>query len=92
MALILDGYIRIPYEELEIIKDKLNEYIEHTLNDHGCLEFDVTQDDSDECIFHVFENFTDNDILNLHQANTKISDWGAINKYVERLYSKLREE
>ncbi|MFL2825347.1 MAG: putative quinol monooxygenase [Alphaproteobacteria bacterium] len=84
MAVILEGYIRVPYEELETIKNKLNEHIEHTLNEDGCLEFDVTQDDSDECIFHVFEKFLDNDAFNLHQARTKISDWGAVSKNVER--------
>ena len=92
MAVILEGYIRVPYEELETIKNKLNEHIEHTLNEDGCLEFDVTQDDSDECIFHVFEKFLDNDAFNLHQARTKISDWGAVSKNVERFYSKRCEE
>ena len=75
MAVILEGYIRVPYEELETIKNKLNEHIEHTLNEDGCLEFDVTQDDSDECIFHVFEKFLDNDAFNIHQARNKISFW-----------------
>jgi len=92
MAVILEGYIRVPYEELETIKNKLNEHIEHTLNEDGCLEFDVTQDDSDECIFHVFEKFLDNDAFNLHQARTKISDWGAVSKNVGRFYSKRCEE
>ena len=74
MAVILEGYIRVPNEELETIKNKLNEHIEDTLNEDDCLEFDVTQDDSDECIFHVFEKFLDKDAFNLHQARTKISD------------------
>lgn len=92
MAVILEGYFRVPYEELETIKNKLNEHIENTLNEDGCLDFDVTQDDSDECIFHVFEKFLDNDAFNLHQARTKISDWGAVSKNVERFYSKRCEE
>ena len=92
MAVILEGHIRVPYEELETIKNKLNEHIENTLNEDGCLEFDVTQDDNDECIFHVFEKFLDNDAFNLHQARTKISDWGYVSKNIERFYSKRCEE
>ena len=42
MAMILEGYIRVPHEELEAIKNQLNEHIENTLNEDGCLEFDVT--------------------------------------------------
>jgi len=57
MAVILEGYIRVPYEELETIKNKLNEHIEHTLNEDGCLEFDVTQDDSDECFLMFSKSF-----------------------------------
>ena len=92
MAVILEGYIRVPYKELETIKNKLNEHIEHTLDEDGCLEFDVTQDDSDECIFHVFEKFLDNDAFNFHQARTKVSDWGVVSKNVKRFYNKRHEE
>ena len=66
MAVILEGYIKVPHEELETIKSKLNEHIQNTLNEDGCLEFDVTQDDGDECIFHVFEKFLDDDAFNRH--------------------------
>lgn len=92
MAVILEGYIKVPHEELETIKSKLNEHIQNTLNEDGCLEFDVTQDDGDECIFHVFEKFLDDDAFNFHQARTKVSDWGAASKNVERFYNKRREE
>ena len=92
MAVILEGHIRVPYEELETIKNKLNEHIENTLNEDGCLEFDVTQDDSDECIFHVFEKFLDDDAFKSHQVTTKASDWGVVTKNVERFYKKRYEE
>ena len=40
----------------------------------------------------TLEKFLDNDAFNLHQARTKISDWGAVSKNVERFYSKRCEE
>ena len=56
------------------------------------MKFDVTQDDSDNCIFYVFEKFLDNDAFDLPQARTKIIDWAAVSKNVERFYSKRCEE
>lgn len=89
MAVTLKGHIKVPFEELETIKTCLSEHIENTLNEDGCLEFEVKQDDIDQCVFHVFEKFIDSDAFNAHQARTKVSDWGVITKNVERVYEKL---
>ena len=92
MAVILEGYIRVPFEELETIKTHLSEHIKNTLNEDGCLEFEVKQDDIDQCVFHVFEKFIDSDAFNAHQVRANASDWGAVSKNVERYYSKRCEE
>ena len=55
MTVILEGYIKVPLEELETIKNNLDEHIQNTLIEHGCLEFTVEQDGIDECVFNVFE-------------------------------------
>jgi quinol monooxygenase YgiN len=91
MPVILEGSIKVPCKELEKIKNKLNEHVENTLNEEGCLEFEVTQDNKDECIFHVFEKFLDIDAFNIHLARTKVSDWGAASKNVQRFYAKRYE-
>ena len=39
MTVILEGYIKVPLEELEAIKSHLGEHIRNTLKEHGCLEF-----------------------------------------------------
>ena len=44
MTVILEGYIKVPLEELETIKNNLDEHIQNTLNEHGCLEFTVEKD------------------------------------------------
>ena len=41
MAVTIKGYIKVPFEELEIIKTCLSEHIENTLNEDGCLKFEV---------------------------------------------------
>jgi (4S)-4-hydroxy-5-phosphonooxypentane-2,3-dione isomerase len=91
MALIVEGYIKVPFEELETIKTHLTEHIKNTLNEDGCLEFGIKQDDIDKCVFHVFEKFIDSDAFNAHQARVKASDWGVITKNVERVYERCRQ-
>lgn len=88
MTVVLEGYIKVPLQELETIKNNLDEHIQNTLNEHGCLEFTVEQDDIDKCVFNVFERFKDKDAFDAHQARVKASDWGAITKNVERVYEK----
>ena len=92
MTVILEGYIKVPFEELETIKTHLSEHIKNTLNEDGCLEFEVKQDDIDQCVFHVFERFIDSDAFNAHQVRANASDWGVITKNVERVYEKRFEE
>jgi len=86
MTVILEGYIKVPLEELETIKNNLDVHIQNTLNEHGCLEFTVEQDGIDECVFNVFEKFKDSDAFDAHQERVKTSDWGAITKNVKRVY------
>ena len=49
MAVVLEGYIKVPLQELETIKNNLDEHIQNTLNEHGCLEFTVEQDGIPVC-------------------------------------------
>jgi len=88
MAVTIKGYIKVPFEELEIIKNCLSEHIENTLNEDGCLKFEVKQDETNKCVFHVFEKFIDSDAFNAHQARAKASDWGVMTKNVQRVYEK----
>ena len=92
MAVILEGYIRVPHKELETIKNHLSEHVENTLNEVGCLAFDVKQDDSDECVFRVFEKFIDRDAFHAHQVRAKASDWARVTENVERVYEEMLDD
>ena len=50
MAIVLEGHIKVPVDDLETIKNNLNEHIQNTLNEDGCLEFTVERDGIDECL------------------------------------------
>ncbi len=91
MTFVLEGYIRVPPEELENIKNNLEEHIQNTLNEPGCLEFRVERDGTDECVFHVFERFRDKDAFDAHQQRVKTSHWGAVTQNVERVYKERIE-
>ena len=88
MKIILEGYIKVPLDELETIKTHLDEHIQNTLNEDGCLEFIAKQDEVDECLINVYEKFKDSDAFNKHQERVKNSHWGSITKNVKRVYKK----
>ena len=88
MTVVLEGYIKVPLQELETIRNNLDEHIRNTLNEDGCLEFTVEQDAIDKCVFNVSEKFIDKDAFDAHQARVKDSNWSAITKNVKRVYGK----
>lgn len=88
MTVVLEGYIKVPLQELETIRTNLDEHIRNTLNEDGCLEFTVEQDAIDKCVFNVSEKFIDKDAFDAHQARVKDSNWSAITKNVKRVYGK----
>ena len=71
MALVLEGHIKVPVDELETIKNNLNEHIQNTLNEDGCLEFTVEQGGIDECIFNVSSMFLKSLEIVMHLMRTK---------------------
>ena len=88
MKIILYGYIKVPLDELETIKIHLDEHIQNTLNEDGCLEFIVEQVEVHECLFNVYEKFKGGDAFNSHKERVKNSHWGSITKNVKRVYKK----
>jgi quinol monooxygenase YgiN len=86
MAFTLKGYIKVPLEELETIEEQLDEHIQNTKKEVGCIEFRVEQSSKNECIFNVFETFVDRDAFDLHQDRVHTSSWGSLTENVERVY------
>lgn len=86
MSVILEGYIEVLPQELEMIRDNLDIHIKNTKKEKGCMEFSVRQDISNKYIFHVFEKFTDDEAFLYHQDRVKKSNWGKVSKNVKRFY------
>ncbi|MDP5253446.1 MULTISPECIES: putative quinol monooxygenase [unclassified Vibrio] len=83
---VLSGYIEIPDNELEVVKNALVKHIELTRNEKGCLVFDVIQSEI-PTRFSVYEEFTDKIAFEHHQTRVSRSDWGKITTNVKRSYT-----
>ena len=88
----LQGFIVVPTEELDIVKNELINHKHLTLQESGCLTFSVTQDKNNFCKFDVYEEFVDQAAFDKHQARVKSSKWGNITKNVERHYQIITTE
>lgn len=82
----LTGYILVPKEELEVIKEALEEHILLTQNEKGGMSFDVRQDDINTVKFWVDELFIDQQAFDNHQQRVKNSYWGKVTHNVKRVY------
>lgn len=66
---------------------ELDNHIQLTRQEHGCLQFEVTQSRLNPCRFEVCETFRDPTAFAAHQARVKASHWGEITVNVERHYT-----
>lgn len=81
----------VPAGELKTVKQALQQHIELTRQESGCLIFQVTETAADPCRFDVYEEFTDRAAFEHHQARVQSSQWGAITANVERHYRVWEE-
>lgn len=86
MKIVLHGHIRVPNEDLDAVREALDEHIRLTRAEEGCLVFDVTAAADDPHRFDVFEKFVDRAAFERHQARIKGSRWGEVTANVERFY------
>lgn len=83
---VLQGYILVPEEDLEVVKTALPEHIRLTKAEKGCLDFQLTQSITNPRRFDVYEIFSNQAAFAEHQARVKTSAWGEISRHVERHY------
>ena len=85
---ILQGYIIVPQEEIELIKQALITHKNLTYQEEGCLVFNVEQCPHNLCRFNVYEEFVNKEAFEFHQLRVKHSDWGKASRNVERHYEQ----
>jgi quinol monooxygenase YgiN len=87
MKVIQHGYIVVPPELLVSICCALENHIQDTRSEVGCLVFDVKARQSQKNIFDVYEEFEDEAAFEFHQQRMKQSEWGRISSSFERHYT-----
>ena len=83
---VLEGFIEVPDDDLEIVKKELVNHIELTRKEKGCIVFNVEQDSLDRNRFNVYEEFESEEAFKSHQARVNSSKWGVVTKNVKRNY------
>ena len=86
---VLKGFILVPESDLDAVKSELVIHTKLTLEEPGCIVFDVTQSKSNPCRFDVYEEFVDKHAFEQHQKRVNSSDWGNVSANVERHYKIL---
>ncbi len=84
---VLQGYIEVPIEDLDLVQSELSNHIALTRAESGCVVFRVEQDIENSSRFNVYERFASQEAFEFHQQRVKNSRWGAITKNVARHYS-----
>ena len=83
---ILQGYILVADEELELVTRELELHKELTREEIGCLVFEVEPDESAPNRFNVYEEFQSKGAFEHHQQRVSGSMWGKVTKNVSRHY------
>ncbi|MBX2810005.1 MAG: antibiotic biosynthesis monooxygenase [Cellvibrionaceae bacterium] len=83
---LLKGYVLASDEDLSGIEAELPTHIELTLQEKGCLAFEVLQDPNNKNKFSVYEEFISKEAFKAHQARTKASKWGLVSANLEKYY------
>jgi len=86
---ILQGHIIIRDIDLSVVTYELTRHIELTRKEVGCVVFDVSPDQKNKNIFHVYEEFINRDAFEKHQRRVKQSRWGQVTADVERHYKLI---
>jgi quinol monooxygenase YgiN len=82
----LKGHITVPDEDLSAVREELPNHIKLTLQEEGCLVFEVLPDEQIVSRFNVYEEFSDRHSFELHQQRVNDSRWGMVTRNVERHY------
>ncbi|WP_375058232.1 putative quinol monooxygenase [Zobellella sp. DQSA1] len=83
---VLKGFIIVPDADLDAVKKELVTHKKLTLEEAGCIIFEVTQCEKDPRRFNVYEEFKDKRSFEAHQARVKASLWGKVSENVKRHY------
>ena len=84
--IILKGFILVSEIDLCVEQEELKNHTKLTLEEPGCIVFEVTQNKGNPLRFEVYEEFKDRASFDIHQVRVSSSRWGEVTQNVERHY------
>lgn len=88
MTVKLTGTIIIPHERQNELLPLLEDHIAASRAEAGNLKFEITKDHADPEIFHLSEEFADEEAFAFHQKRGGASPWGSASKDLTRNFTK----
>ncbi len=64
-------------EGRDLVKSELIKLIEPTLQEEGCIQYDLHQDNENPNIFLFYENWVNRELWQVHMQNDNLADFGA---------------
>ena len=83
---ILEGYVLVADSDLLAVKRELENHIQLTRKEEGCLVFNVSQDNENKNRFNVYEELTSQNAFKLHQKRISTTEWGKVSSRLEKHY------
>jgi len=63
-------------DQIELVKTELLKLIEPTLQEMGCIQYDLHQDNDNPAVFLFYENWESRDLWQDHMINTHLAEYG----------------
>ena len=83
---VVRGTLTVPSNDLEAVLKVLPEHIRATQAEPGCIEFRVSPREEGKGVFEVYEEFTDSEAFEAHQARIRSSNWASVSANAIRDY------
>lgn len=80
----LTGYIAVPDQDIAMVQAHAPEHTRLSLEEDGCLEFNLNVDPTNPNKYLVDELFKDRAAFDVHSKRAKASEWGKATAHLER--------
>ena len=94
-ALTIVARIEAKPEHIERVKAELTKLIEPTLQEKGCLQYDLHQDNDNPAVFLFYENWESRELWQVHMQSPHLQDYmaatdGAVAEFTLNEMSKIQ--
>lgn len=74
-------------DKIDLVKSELEKLIDITLNEDGCLQYDLHQDNENKAHFLFYENWESRELWQMHMAAQHLQDYmiatqGAVEEFI----------